>query len=128
MTATIESFAGKGFVVRVDAQAVCAHDSTLLDDLSFLTDANVRPVIVAPNGEVARVIVRSMNRSKSIAVGLNGSDAALLPQTPNGIGRVHTGLLATLLDAGYIPVIDRLRLLFSAMWMLPFSQTTLLRQ
>lgn len=100
------AFAGKGFVVRVDAEASSSRDSTLLDDVTFLTQARVRPLIVAPDSEVAHAIVRSINRSKSVAVGLSGSDAALLPQTPNGIGRVHAALLNTLLDAGYIPVIE----------------------
>ena len=50
--------------------------------------------------------VRAINRSGNAAVGLSGSDAAMLPQTPSGIGNVQTGILQTLTSAGYIPVIE----------------------
>jgi acetylglutamate kinase len=41
-----------------------------------------------------------------MAVGLSGSDAAMLPGRGDGIGNVQTGILETLTNAGYIPVIE----------------------
>ncbi|MBV8655958.1 MAG: hypothetical protein JO160_07925 [Candidatus Eremiobacteraeota bacterium] len=92
--------------MRVDEASVHADASTLFDDLAVLTDAAVRPIVVAPEPSAARAIVRAINRSLNAAVSLSGSDAAMLPHAPGGIGRVNTGILSTLLDAGYIPVIE----------------------
>ncbi|MEO9264247.1 MAG: hypothetical protein ABI282_09140 [Candidatus Baltobacteraceae bacterium] len=85
-----------------------AHDAnaTLVDDLFVLTGAAVRPIVVAPDPASARAIVRAMNRSTNIAVSLSGSDAALIPHTPHGIGRIQRGLLDTLTGAGYVPVVE----------------------
>ena len=66
----------------------------------------MRPIVVAPDPLAARGIVRTINRSTNVAVGLSGSDAALLPHTPSGIGRVQTGILRILIGNGYIPVIE----------------------
>ncbi len=93
-------------VLRVDELSVNADTSTFLDDLAVLTEALVRPVVVAPEPAVARQIVRAINRSANTAVALSGSDAAMLPHAPGGIGRIQTGILTTLLDAGYVPVIE----------------------
>jgi len=92
--------------VRVDDASVRAEGSTFVEDLQVLTEAQVRPVLVAPEPGAARELVRTINRSANVAVALSGSDAAMLPQAPGGIGRVQTGILSTLLDAGYIPVIE----------------------
>ena len=80
--------------------------STFFEDLQLLADAQVHPVVVAPEAPVAREIVRIVNRSTSCAVALSGSDAAMLPQSAAGIGKVQTGILRTLMDGGYIPVIE----------------------
>lgn len=100
------AFSGKALVVRFDDASVRGDASTFVDDLQVLTDAQVRPILVAPDPAAAREIVRTINRSANVAVALSGSDAAMLPQAPGGIGRVQTGILSTLLDAGYIPVIE----------------------
>lgn len=92
--------------MRVDEASVLADTSTLFEDLSILTDAQVRPIVVAPEPSAARAIVRAINRSVNAAVSLCGSDAAMLPSAPGGIGRINTGILCTLLDAGYIPVVE----------------------
>jgi acetylglutamate kinase len=93
-------------IVRVDEASVRLDASTLFEDLSVLTDAQVRPIVVAPEPSAARAIVRAINRSANAGVSLCGSDAAMLPQAPGGIGRINTDILSTLLDAGYIPVIE----------------------
>jgi acetylglutamate kinase len=85
----ITDFAGKALVVRVDEETVRAAGSTFIDDLGVLAEAKVRPIVVAPDGACAR-----------------DPDAAMLPHTPGGIGHVQAGLLNTLTDAGYIPVIE----------------------
>ncbi|MDE2482002.1 MAG: hypothetical protein KGN02_07410 [bacterium] len=72
----------------------------------MLAEHDVHPIVVAPTPACAQRIVRTINRSSNVAVSLRGSDAALLPQTPSGIGRVHTPLLETLIGAGYIPVVE----------------------
>lgn len=106
MRTTSEGFAGKAFVVRVDEATAQDATATLVDDLHFLTQADVRPIVVAPDRDAARLIVRAINRSTNVALTLSGSDAALLPHGPGGIGRVQTGILSTLMAAGYIPVIE----------------------
>ncbi|HEV7178404.1 MAG TPA: hypothetical protein VGN11_00925 [Candidatus Baltobacteraceae bacterium] len=102
---TSHSFQGRPFVVRVDDAT--AHDAhaTLVDDLYVLAERGVRPIVVAPDSDAARAIVRAINRSANVAVSLSGSDAALIPQTPNGIGRVQRHIIDTLTAAGYIPVV-----------------------
>jgi acetylglutamate kinase len=96
-------FVGKTFVIRVDGD--WASGSTLVDDLQVLADAHVRPIVIAPDADGARALVRTINRSGNLAVGLSGSDAAMLPGRANGIGNVQIGILTTLTDAGYVPVI-----------------------
>jgi acetylglutamate kinase len=93
-------------VVRFDDASVHAGASTFVDDLQVLAEAQVRPILVAPHPAGAREIVRTINRSTNVAVALSGSDAAMLPQGQGGLGRVQTGILTTLLEAGYIPVIE----------------------
>lgn len=61
---------------------------------------------MAPDPRSARNIVRAINRSTNVALSLSGSDAALIPHTPNGIGRVQRRILDTLTEAGYIPVVE----------------------
>lgn len=102
----MEGFAGKAFVVRVDEETAFATRTTFFDDLAFLAQRDVHPIVVAPTPRAGRALVRAINRSGNSAVGLSGSDAAMLPGTPEGIGRVQTGILQTLTAAGYIPVIE----------------------
>jgi acetylglutamate kinase len=99
-------FAGKAFVVRVDEATAFSGGSTFFDDLTFLAQERVHPIVVAPTRKASRALVRAMNRRGNIAVGLSGSDAAMLPGTAGGLGNVQTGILDTLTSAGYIPVIE----------------------
>ncbi|MGD0967679.1 MAG: hypothetical protein ABR949_05270 [Candidatus Aquilonibacter sp.] len=100
------AFSGKTFVVRVDDATADDADATLVADLAVLAREHVRPIVIAPDPLAARAIVRAINRSANVAVALSGSDAALLPRTANGIGRVQTRILHTLTGAGFIPVIE----------------------
>jgi len=50
--------------------------------------------------------VRAINRSANIALTLSGSDAALLPRSGEGLGRVQARILHTLTGAGFIPVVE----------------------
>lgn len=102
----MEGFAGKAFVVRVDEETAFATHTTFFDDLTFLARQSVHAIVVAPTPRASRALVRAINRSGNSAVGLSGSDAAMLPGTPGGIGNVQTGILETLTGAGYIPVIE----------------------
>lgn len=102
----MQGFQGKAFVVRVDEASAYAQGTTFFEDLTFLARANVHPIVIAPNPKVARALVRTINRSGNMAVGLSGSDAAMLPRGASGIGNVQTGILHTLTCAGYIPVIE----------------------
>jgi acetylglutamate kinase len=107
MAEAAKPFAGRTLVMRVDdATAGAGVESTLVQDVRFLVESQIRPIIVAPGADAARGVVRSINRSANVAVRLGGADAALLPQGPGGIGTVQTDLLDTLLDAGYVPVIE----------------------
>ncbi|GAC1303358.1 MAG: acetylglutamate kinase [Vulcanimicrobiaceae bacterium] len=100
------TFAGSTFVFRIDRSPVDDR-TTLSDDLRFLMQRGIKPILVAPTPDIARSYVRSLNRQTNIAVGLCGADAALLPAAgTTSVGRVQTGILATLTAAGYIPVIE----------------------
>lgn len=100
------SFVGATFVFRIDRSAV-DDGTTLAEDLAFLMQRGVKPIVVAPTPDVARSYVRLLNRQTNVAVGLCGADAALLPAAGTAaVGRVQTGILATLTAAGYIPVIE----------------------
>lgn len=102
----MEEFAGKAFVVRVDEATAFTPGTTFFDDLAFLTERQVHPIVIAPTPKAGRAIVRTINRSGNMAVGLSGADAAMLPGTSGGIGKVQTGILQTLTGAGYIPIIE----------------------
>jgi len=102
----MSEFAGKNFVLRVDERTAHADESTFFADLTFLATHDVRPIVVAPNACAARALVRTINRSGNAAVGLNGADAAMLPGAGNGLGKVQTGILRTLTQSGYIPVVE----------------------
>ncbi len=99
-------FSGKPLVVRVDDATASDERATLIDDLHVLAQRGVPSIVVAPNPEAARNIVRTINRSANVAVALSGSDAALLPKGPNGIARVQPRILETLTSAGFIPVVE----------------------
>jgi len=102
----MNAFAGKTFVLRVDEGAVQSDQSTLTSDLAFLSRYNVRPIVVAPSPPAARALVRAINRFGNSAVGLDGADAAMLPQRGPGLGTIQPGILETLIVNGYIPVIQ----------------------
>lgn len=98
---------GRTMVIRVDEATLGAEGATLFGDLVFLGNLGMRPVVVAPTQDAARAVVRTMNRSGDAAVGLTGADAGMIPAAPGEtIGNVDTKLLRTLLDAGYVPVIE----------------------
>jgi acetylglutamate kinase len=99
-------FSGKTFVVRVDDATARDANATLIDDLRVLAQHQIHPIVVAPDPAAARTLVRALNRSANVAVALGGSDAALLPQGPDGIGHVQTRILYTLTGAGFIPVVE----------------------
>lgn len=102
----MQQFAGKAFVVRVDEATAFAAETTFFDDLTFLARRAVHPIVVAPSPKAGRALVRTINRTGNIAVGLSGADAAMIPGTSKGIGHVQTGILETLTGAGYIPIIE----------------------
>ncbi len=54
----------------------------------------------------ARALVRTINRCGNSAVSLDGADAAMLPQRGPGLGNIQPGILETLTQNGYIPVIQ----------------------
>lgn len=93
-------------MVRVDDATIQDEHATLVDDLHLLAQRCVRPIVVAPNAATARTIVRTINRSANVAIALSGSDAALLPHGPDGIGTVQPRILDTLTSAGFIPVVE----------------------
>ena len=102
---------GRTMVIRVDEATLGTESATLFGDLVFLGNLGMRPLVVAPTGEAAREVVRRMNRSGDTAVGLSGADAGMLPAGATNaapLGNVDTKLLRTLLDAGYVPVIEPL--------------------
>ncbi|HTJ25323.1 MAG TPA: hypothetical protein VMA36_04070 [Candidatus Limnocylindria bacterium] len=96
-------------IIRVDDATLGAEGSTFFGDLVFLGNLGMRPVVVAPSAAAARAVVRTMNRSGDAAVGLSGADAGMIPAAPGEtIGNVDVKLLRTLLDAGYVPVVEPL--------------------
>lgn len=98
-------------VLRLDESTLATDGTTLFSDLTFLTEVGVRPIVIAPSHATARAVVRMMNRTGDRAVGLSGADAGMLPAAAaESLGAVQTRLLTTLLDAGYIPVIEPLAL------------------
>lgn len=97
-------------VVRIDEATLGAENTTLFADLTFLSERRLKPVIVAPSAAAARSIVRTMNRTGDTAVGLSGADAGMIPAAADSIGAVQTRLLRTLVDAGYVPVVEPLAL------------------
>ena len=98
---------GRTMVIRVDEATLGAEGATFFSDLVFLGNLGMRPVVVAPTKDAARAVVRTMNRSGDAAVGLTGADAGMIPAaSAETIGNVDPKLLRTLLDAGYVPVIE----------------------
>jgi acetylglutamate kinase len=104
---------GRTMVIRVDEATLRADGATFFSDLVFLGNLGMRPVVVAPTKDAARAVVRTMNRSGDTAVGLSGADAGMIPAAAGEIGNVHIKLLRTLLDAGYVPVIEPMALSFT---------------
>ncbi|MBV8433689.1 MAG: hypothetical protein JO029_05350, partial [Candidatus Eremiobacteraeota bacterium] len=91
-------------MLRVDESSL--DGTTLVSDLAFLQERNVRPIVIAPQADVARAIVGVMNRTSDAAVGLRGADAGMIPAAGTAIGAVQTRLLETLTRSGYVPVIE----------------------
>jgi len=100
-------FAGRSYVLRLAGPPPTAERTTLDDDIAFLREHGVRPIVVAPDRETARRWVRRLNRLSNAAVGLSGADAGLLPAGPaRTLGVVRVEILRTLMDAGYVPVVE----------------------
>jgi acetylglutamate kinase len=102
----VEEFLGRTLVLRVDGEST-ADGTTFYEDIAFLAARRIRPIVIAPDAEVARNVVRTMNRSSEMAVGLSGADAGMLPAaSQQALGSVQVRLLTTLMNAGYVPVIE----------------------
>lgn len=102
----LDSFVGRTFILRVDTTEIGSAQTTVASDITFLTEHQIRPIVVTPSASVASSWVRTLNRNANVAVGLSGSDAALLPATGSDhLGTVQTRLLVTLTAAGYVPII-----------------------
>jgi len=102
----LEEFLGRTLVLRVDIESI-ADGTTFYEDIAFLAAHHVRPIVVAPDAELARSVVRTMNRSSEMAVGLSGADAGMIPaSSQQTLGSVQIRLLTTLIGAGYVPVIE----------------------
>jgi acetylglutamate kinase len=100
----MQDFTGRTIVLRVDESSL--GETTLVSDIAFLQQHAVRPIVVAPQAELARAFVGVMNRIGDAAVGLRGADAGMIPAAGGGIGSVQTRLLETLTRSGYVPVIE----------------------
>ena len=97
---------GTTFVLRCDSETAYAHDATLFADIEVLHEEGVAAVIVAPDAPSARALVMRMNLSQNRAVGISGSDAALLPHAADGVGAVQPEILLALIDAGFVPIVE----------------------
>src|SRR4029077_20650386 len=103
---SLDSFVGRTFILRVDTTDIGSTQTTVASDIAFLTEHQIRPIVVTPNAGIASSWVRTLNRNADIAFCVSGSDAALLPATcSDHLGTVQTRLLATLTAAGYVPII-----------------------
>jgi len=100
----MQDFSGRTIVLRVDETSL--GGTTLVSDIAFLQQRNVRPIVVAPQADLARAFVGAMNRTGDAAVGLRGADAGMIPAAGTLIGSVQTRLLETLTRSGYVPVIE----------------------
>jgi acetylglutamate kinase len=106
---TVKPFLGRPVVMRIDEAAT--HSATLFSDIVFMRALGVRPVIVhdAQPRETSARLVAAINRIGGDAVGIDGTSAntlALARREDGGIElrSVNPGLVALLLDRGYIPV------------------------
>lgn len=100
----MQDFTGRTIVLRVDETSL--GETTLVSDIGFLLQRSMRPIVVAPQADLARAFVGAMNRTGDSAVGLRGADAGMIPAAGNTIGSVQTRLLETLTRSGYVPVIE----------------------
>jgi acetylglutamate kinase len=102
----LEELLGRTLVLRVNGESI-SDGTTFYEDIAFLAAHQVRPIVVAPDAELARSVVRTMNRTSEMAVGLSGADAGMIPAaSPEMLGSVQVRLLTTLMSAGYVPVIE----------------------
>jgi acetylglutamate kinase len=100
----MQDFTGRTIVLRVDETSL--GETTLVSDIGFLLQRSMRPIVVAPQADLARAFVGAMNRTGDAAVGLRGADAGMIPASGTVIGSVQTRLLETLTRSGYVPVIE----------------------
>jgi acetylglutamate kinase len=116
-----KDFAGRAFVMRIDDVAM--ETSTLVDDLVFMRQIGVRPIVVLDVAQRASRdrLVGLINRVGGDAVALDGTSAGMLVVANDDHGKavvrsVNASLLSLLLEQGYIPV-------FSAQGMLVSGHT-----
>jgi acetylglutamate kinase len=100
----MQDFTGRTIVLRVDETSL--GETTLVSDIAFLQQRSMRPIVVAPQADLARAFVGAMNRTGNAAVGLRGADAGMIPAAGTTIGSVQARLLETLTRSGYVPVIE----------------------
>lgn len=104
-----KEFAGRAFVLRVDDVAL--ETSTFVDDLVFMRQLGVRPIVVLDVAQRASSdrLVGLINRVGGEALALDGTSASTLVVADDDDGRpvvrsVNAALVSLLLDQGYIPV------------------------
>ncbi len=100
-------------VIRVDEATLGADGATFFSDLVFLGNLGMRPVVVAPSAEPpARWCAHEPQRRHGgrVVGRRRRHDPRRAGET---IGNVGTKLLRTLLDAGYVPVIEPLAMSFA---------------
>jgi acetylglutamate kinase len=102
-------FQGRAVVMRLDEAAL--ERATLADDLIFMRNAGVRPIVVLDviQRAASARLVGLLNRVGGEAVPLDGTSASTLVVAPDAEGKnvvraVNASLLTLLLQQGYIPV------------------------
>lgn len=102
----MDELLGRTLVLRIDGESI-GGGTTFFEDIAFLATHHVRPIVIAPDADIARSVVRTMNRASEMAVGLSGADAGMIPASgPAALGAIQVRLLTTLIGAGYVPVIE----------------------
>jgi acetylglutamate kinase len=106
---TMREFQGRALVMRLDEAAM--ERATLVEDLIFMRNAGVRPIVVLDvvQRALSARLVGLINRVGGDAVSLDGTSASTLVVAPDAEGRnvvrsVNASLLSLLLEQGYITV------------------------
>jgi acetylglutamate kinase len=106
---TMRQFQGRALVIRIDEPAI--EHATLVEDVVFMRNAGVRPIVVLDWGQRAAStrLVGLINRIGGEAVSLDGTSASTMIVGKDTEGRtivrsVNADLLSLLLEQGYIAV------------------------